>query len=75
MVSRGTEAGLPGFESSLHHLELINQILSAWFSSSVSLITATDDARKLSLLRLLGDLKRVTAGKGISMAVLREGSA
>ena len=74
VVSRGTEARLPGFESSLHHLELINRILSAWFSSSVSLINATDDACQLSLLRLLGDLKRVTTGKGISMAVLREGS-
>lgn len=64
---------LPGFENSLHHLELINRILSAWFSSSVSLITATDDACQLSLLRFLGDLKRVTTGKGISTAVLGEG--
>lgn len=55
---------LPGFENDLHHLELINPILSAWFSSSVSLITATDDACQLSLLRFLGDLKRVTTGKG-----------
>ena len=36
VMSRGTEARLPGFESSLHHLELINQTLSAWFSSSVN---------------------------------------
>lgn len=35
-MSRVTEARLPGFESSLHHLELINRTLSAWFSSSVN---------------------------------------
>lgn len=76
VMSRGPEARLPGLENSLHslltRLELINQILYASFSSSVKYYWWS---YPLSLLKLLGDLKRVNTCKGITHGSARTGMA